>query len=74
MSGHPIRNAVSDLRHAIAETLEEMDPENKEVYAVQRSDLSRKNFLRWTKHIRKLLTMQSRKHWCLRIVFHSVIW
>lgn len=71
MSGLLFGNA-STVCDAIAETLTEMDPENKDIYqsnaeAYQKklANLDAEYQIRWK--------MRNKTHFCLRTVFHFVI-
>lgn len=57
---------------AIAETLTEMDPENKDIYSLTQR-LIRKNLPIWMQNIKIRWKMRNKTHFCLRTVFHFVI-
>ena len=62
-----LRNA-STVCDAIAETLTEMDPENKDIYQLTQR-LIRKNFPIWMQNIKIWWRMRNKIRFCLRIRF-----
>ena len=66
-----LRNA-STVCDAIAETLTEMDPENKISIGLTKR-LIRKNLPIWMQNIKIRWKMRNKTHFCLRTVFHFVI-
>ena len=61
------------LSKAIADALEKADPDHKDIYQENASAYSEK-LKDLDAKTRKLLMARHRKHCCLAIVFHSVIW